>query len=83
MLVLVRKVDEAIVIDGGVVIRVLAIDGKRVKLGISAPRSIAVRRQELLGDGREKSCAVAARAGRGRLPRVHGQLSAAGGPDGR
>lgn len=47
MLVLSRKIEEAIVIDSQIVITVLEIDGTRVKLGIKAPRSVSVLRQEI------------------------------------
>ena len=52
MLVLSRKEGERIVIDSGVegapiVISVVEIRGGRVRIGIQAPRSVAVRRQEL------------------------------------
>ena len=48
MLILTRKTEQGIVIDGHTVVRVLSIDGDRVKLGIDAPRSISVLREELL-----------------------------------
>jgi carbon storage regulator len=47
MLVLSRKVGEAIVIDGGIVIRVADIQGGRVRLAIDAPRSTRVDREEV------------------------------------
>ena len=47
MLILTRKADQGIVIQGNIVVRVLAIEGERVKLGITAPRSIGVLREEL------------------------------------
>ena len=47
MLVLSRKVDEAIVISDNITVRVLEINGDRVKLGISAPLGITILRQEL------------------------------------
>jgi len=47
MLVLSREVDESIVIGDDIVITVLAIEGDRVKLGVSAPRQIPVLRKEL------------------------------------
>ena len=37
MLVLRRKVGESIVLDGVINISVLAVEGERVKIGISAP----------------------------------------------
>lgn len=48
MLVLTRKFDEELLIDGNIRVRVLSIDGGRVRLGISAPRSVPVARSELL-----------------------------------
>lgn len=47
MLILTRKANESLVIDDQIVITILGIEGERVKLGISAPREIAVHRKEL------------------------------------
>jgi carbon storage regulator len=47
MLVLSRKLGEAIVIGNSVTISVLAVDGDRVKLGIAAPAEIPVHRKEV------------------------------------
>jgi carbon storage regulator len=47
MLVLSRKVGEAIVIDGGIRIRIASIQGKSVRVAIEAPRSTRVDRQEV------------------------------------
>jgi carbon storage regulator len=49
MLVLSRKVNEKIVIDGGIVVTVVKIEGGQVRLGIEAPEHIKVLRQEILG----------------------------------
>ncbi|MGH2487823.1 MAG: carbon storage regulator, partial [Ktedonobacterales bacterium] len=40
MLVLRRKAGEAIVLNGVITIHVLAVEGERVKLGISAPPEV-------------------------------------------
>jgi carbon storage regulator len=48
MLVLTRKADQELVIDGQIRVRVLSIDGGRVRLGIVAPRSVPVTRTELM-----------------------------------
>ena len=44
MLVLSRKVNEKIVIDGGIVVTVVKIEGGQVRLGIEAPSQIKVFR---------------------------------------
>ena len=47
MLVLSRKVNENIVIDGRIVIKVVRTEGNFVKLGIEAPADVPVHRQEI------------------------------------
>ncbi len=47
MLVLSRKQNEKIVIDGGIVITVVKIDRNQVRIGIQAPEQIAVFREEI------------------------------------
>jgi carbon storage regulator len=47
MLVLSRREGERLVIGERIVITVLEIDGSRVRIGVEAPRSIHVRREEL------------------------------------
>lgn len=47
MLVLSRKKNESIVTDNGIEIKILAIEGEQVKLGIVAPKTVKVYRSEL------------------------------------
>ncbi len=47
MLVLSRKLGEEVVIDQNIRVTVVAIHGNRVRLGITAPVSIPVRRGEV------------------------------------
>ena len=47
MLVLTRKVNQAIVIGNDVRVVVVAIEGDQVRLGIEAPRDVAVDRSEV------------------------------------
>jgi carbon storage regulator len=47
MLVLSRRLNQAIVIAGEVRVTVLAISPSRVELGVEAPRQIAVDREEI------------------------------------
>lgn len=48
MLVLRRKVGESIILAGAIHISVLAVEGERVKIGISAPPDVTIVREELL-----------------------------------
>jgi len=47
MLVLSRKKDEKIVIGDNITLMVIEIRGDKVRLGIDAPRDIAVHREEV------------------------------------
>jgi carbon storage regulator len=50
MLVLSHKLGQEIVIDGCIRMRVVEIEGNRVRLGIEAPADIAVNRDEIHGE---------------------------------
>lgn len=58
MLVLSRKSDESITIDGDIEIEVLSIRGSTVKLGIRAPREVKVLRTELIEPPAEEAKAA-------------------------
>ena len=47
MLVLTRRIDESLVIDDRIIITILAVEGDKVKVGITAPREVTVLRHEL------------------------------------
>jgi carbon storage regulator len=47
MLVLSRKLNEKIMIDGGIVLTVVKIDRNQIRLGIEAPGHIRVLREEI------------------------------------
>lgn len=49
MLVLTRRQGEEIVIGGNIHVTVVSVQGNRVRLGITAPREVAVERLELVG----------------------------------
>ncbi len=54
MLVLTRRVGEAILIDGNIRIAVVSLRGKQVRLGIEAPSSVAIHREEIHGRSGQK-----------------------------
>jgi carbon storage regulator len=47
MLVLSRRLGEEIVIDNVIRVKVVAVQGNRVKLGIVAPEQVTVHREEI------------------------------------
>ena len=47
MLVLTRKLGESIAIDDDIKITVVAVKGKQVRLGIEAPKSTKIHREEV------------------------------------
>ena len=51
MLVLSRKLNEKIVIDGGIVITIVKIDRNQVRIGIEAPGNVSIYREEILPVG--------------------------------
>lgn len=68
MLVLTRKAGQKIVIDGGIEVVILSVHGPDVRIGVAAPRSVHIRRDEAVravaagnraaagaGDGAEES----------------------------
>ena len=61
MLVLSRKVDQTIVIQDNITIKILEINGDRVKLGINAPRDVVILRQELREEVHQENLRAARR----------------------
>ena len=56
MLVLSRKADEQILIGDQIRVKVLKVQGNRVKLAVEAPLSVSILRGELEQHVREWSC---------------------------
>lgn len=47
MLILTRRPNERIIINGNIIIELLGIKGNQARLGIDAPRDIVVHREEI------------------------------------
>jgi carbon storage regulator len=69
MLILSRKVNENIVIDGRIIVKIVRLDGENVKLGIEAPPDVPVHRQEVY-DEIQRNNREAATTGRRPVPRL-------------
>lgn len=47
MLILTRRVNESLIVGDEVTVTVVAVKGNQVRLGVNAPRDIAVHREEV------------------------------------
>lgn len=47
MLILTRRIGEALTIGDYVTVRVIGVNGNQIRLGINAPRDVAVHREEI------------------------------------
>ena len=68
MLILSRKLNESIVIDGRITVKVLRIDKDTVKLGIQAPAELPVHREEI-HEIIQRSKQASLNAGQGTIPK--------------
>lgn len=59
MLVLTRKANQSIMIGDGIEVSVLSIVGEKVRLGIQAPRDVAVFRKEVFLEIQAQNVAAA------------------------
>lgn len=72
MLVLTRRMDESIVIGDDIRVKVVAIKGDHVRLGVEAPKATPIHREEVYEEIQKENRAAAA------SPLDAGQLDAAG-----
>ena len=59
MLILSRRVGESITIGNDVVVKVVALSGNQIRLGITAPRGVRVLREEIFNAMEENRAAAA------------------------
>lgn len=77
MLILTRKIDQSIIIQGNITIMVLGVERDRVKLGIAAPAEVTVLREELVADNSQQAPSPLRRRGASKpaLAPMHGNLA--------
>lgn len=76
MLILSRKSNESIVIDGRITVKIVRVDGEVVKVGIQAPPEVPVHRQEVY-DEIQRSNKQALTTSRRAVPRLQSVAPAA------
>lgn len=64
MLVLTRRIDESIIVGNEITITVLEVRGDQVRIGIQAPRSVQVHREEVFRQIEEENAQAARSAER-------------------
>ena len=69
MLILSRKTNESIVIDGRIIVKIIRLDGEVVKVGIEAPIDVPVHRQEVYEEI-QRSNKLAVTSQKAPLPRL-------------
>ena len=62
MLIITRKPGEKIMLGDDVTVEVIEVSGSSVRLGIAAPRSLPVYREEIWASGKAENAASAASA---------------------
>ncbi|MGH8581256.1 MAG: carbon storage regulator CsrA [Gammaproteobacteria bacterium] len=68
MLILTRRVGESLMIGDNVNVTVLGVKGNQVRLGINAPKEVAVHREEIYQRIRQEQAAAGGPAGQDAEP---------------
>ena len=75
MLILSRKTNESIVIDGRIVVKIVRVEGEVVKVGVEAPSDVPVHRQEVY-DEIQRNNREALTQGKPELPKLGAEKKA-------
>lgn len=70
MLMITRKPGERIIIGGDIVITLVYVSGQTARIGIDAPKTLPIYREEIWAEVMSENEAAAARAASERLPDV-------------
>lgn len=54
MLILTRRVGEGLVIDENTTLTILGVKGNQIRIGVNAPKSVSVHREEIFKKLKEK-----------------------------
>lgn len=68
MLILTRRVGETLMIGDDVTVTVLGVKGNQVRIGVNAPRDVAVHREEIYERIKREQAAQAAQQHGGDVP---------------
>lgn len=55
MLILTRKPSESVIIGDDITVTILQIHGNQVRIGVTAPKEVNIRREELAANEKEPS----------------------------
>jgi carbon storage regulator len=69
MLILTRRVGETVVIGEDITVTVLGVKGNQVRIGINAPKNVAVHREEIYERIKGEKSGDAPKADGGSMPR--------------
>ncbi|MBP3366855.1 MAG: carbon storage regulator CsrA [Treponema sp.] len=72
MLILSRKIDQKICIGNDIVLTIIDVKGDQVKIGVEAPGSVKVYRQEVFQAIQSENKAAASQPSREQLSRIFG-----------
>lgn len=77
MLILSRKINESIIIDGRITVKILRVEGEIVKIGIVAPSDVPIHRQEVYEEIQANNREAATRGQKPSLPKLQVETTSA------